>query len=145
MNCTFFGHRDATEEVKPKLREIILNLLKSGRVERFFVGNNGNFDLYVQNILQELKENGVGVHFDIVLSSIGEKAVSDNQNETIFPEELANAIPRFAISKRNDWLIKNSSILIAYVKYSFSNSGKLIEKAQKRGLEVINLVLKKDL
>ena len=90
-------------------------------------------------VLEELKNDGVGASFDIVLSRVNEKALSENQRETVFPEELEKSIPKFAISKRNDWLIKNSSILIAYVEHRFSNSSKLLEKAIKRGLEVINL------
>lgn len=139
MICTFFGHRDVTVCVKARIRDVVLDLIRTGRVSKFLVGNNGNFDFYVQCVLEELKNDGVGVTFDIVLSRVNEKALSENQRETVFPEELEKSIPKFAISKRNDWLIKNSSILIAYVEHRFSNSSKLLEKAIKRGLEVINL------
>ena len=139
MNCTFFGHKDATDEVKFLLRESILCLMKKESVEKFLVGNNGNFDFYVQCVLQELKEAGVDRHFDIVLSHLGEEALSGLQTETIFPEGLERAIPKFAISKRNDWMINNSSVVIAYVKHDFSNSSKWIEKAAKKGLRFINL------
>ncbi len=139
MNCTFFGHRNATDEVKASLKNIILYLVEKEHIERFLVGNNGNFDFYAQCVLQELKNEGRDICYDIILSRVGEKALSDNQNNTLFPEELENTIPKYTISKRNDWLIKSSNILIAYVKHNFSNSGKWMEKAQKRGLKVINL------
>ncbi len=143
MNCTFFGHRDEGEQVKVLLRKTIMDLVKEEGVKSFLVGNNGNFDFYAQCVLSELKKEGLDISFEIVISNISEKALSQNQNATVFPAELENCIPKFAISKRNDWLIKNSSILIACVRHKFSNSSKLLEKAQKKGLRVINLAKEK--
>jgi len=139
MNCTFFGHRDATEEIKKRLKETILHLIQKENVKNFVVGNNGNFDFYAQCVLKELQNEGVDLCFDIVLSRLGEIALSGNQNETIFPEGLEDTLPKFAISKRNEWLIKNSSFLIAYVTHTFSNSYTWMQKASKRGLKIINL------
>lgn len=138
MICTFFGHRDASEKVVFALREVIENLIKKG-VKSFFVGNNGNFDLYVQNILSNIKNSTGEIDFNIVLSYLGEKAISDNQDATIFPEGLEKVPKRYAISKRNDWLISNSNIAIIYCTNTFSNSFKLSQKAIKKKLTVINL------
>ena len=113
MNCAIFGHHDAGAEVKPLLKEAIIYLVQDKHIRNFPVGNNGNFDFYAQCVLQELKLEGVNINFSIVLSHIEESSLSKNQNETIFPEELENAIPRFAIFKRNEWIIKKSSFLIA--------------------------------
>ena len=59
MNCTFFGHRDATEDVKKRLEEAILYLVKTEGVRSFIVGNNGNFDYYAQCVLQKIKKEAV--------------------------------------------------------------------------------------
>lgn len=139
MFCTFFGHQNATDEVKALLKETIVNLIQKEGVRKFLVGNNGNFDFYVQCVLSELKNERYDICFDIVLSHLGEKALSQNQSETVFPEGLEKALPRFSISKRNEWLIKNSSFLIVYVVHTFSNSYKWMQKASKRGLKIINL------
>ena len=139
MVCTFFGHRNATEAVREPLKKSILHLLKHEHVDMFLVGNDGSFDFYVQCILREMKEVQKGVHFQIVLSRPDEKSLSGNQMATIFPEGLEKALPRFAISKRNEWLLKKSSFVIAYVKHSFSNSDKWIKRAVKKGIQIINL------
>ena len=138
MNCTFFGHRDVGEEIKVLLKKTIIYLYERGEVKRFLVGNNGNFDFYVQIVLSELKSER-NLDFDIVLSYVDEAALSKKWEETIFLEELEGVIPRYAIARRNDWLIKNSSIVVAYVKHKFSNSSKWIEKARKKGLRIINI------
>ena len=139
MNCAFFGHRNAPSEIKILLKEAILHLIQTEGVRNFFVGNNGNFDFYVQCVLKELKDEGLDICFDIVLSRLGEIALSENQSETIFPEELESVLPKFAISKRNDWLIKNSSFVITYMTHTFSNSYRWIQKASRKGIKIIYL------
>ena len=141
MNCTFFGHRDATEDVKKRLKEAILYLVNTEGVRSFMVGNNGNFDYYAQCVLQKIKKEGENISFKIVLSKIDEMALTD-QSQTIFPEGFEKNLPRFAISKRNEWLIKNASFIIAYVKNKYSNSAKLVAKCAKKGLRIINLAEK---
>ena len=139
MTCTFIGHRDAPNKIKLSLKEAILYVIEKERIEKFLVGNNGSFDFYAQCALRELKEERPTICFDIVLSRLDEKVISENQGETLFPAGLETALPKFAISKRNNWLINNSSILIAYAKYRISNSGKWLERASKKGLKIINL------
>ncbi len=139
MNCTFFGHRNADSKIKELLKKLVYILITERKVDTFYVGNNGNFDYYAQCVLQELKNGGQDFNYYIILSYVDERALSGNQAATLFPEELENCIPRFAVSKRNRWLIKNSSFLLAYSKHTLSNSSKWIAAAQKRGLEVINL------
>ena len=138
MICTFFGHRDASEKVVFALKEVIESLIKKG-IKSFYVGNNGNYDLLVQSVLSDIKKANIDIDFKIVLSYLGEKAITDNQDKTIFPEGLENVLRRFAISKRNDWLISNANIVVVYYTNTFSNSYKLAQKATKKNLNIINL------
>lgn len=137
MICTFFGHRDTSEKIKVELKAKILKLIENG-VKCFYVGNNGKFDLLVQTILFELQKSH-NIDFKIVLSYINEKSISNNQEYTIFPEELESVPYRFAISKRNEWMIKHSDFVIAYCTNTFSNCHKWLEKAHKNGLTVIKV------
>ena len=137
MNCTFFGHRNAPDKIKGQLKETILSLWESG-IEHFYVGNNGGFDFLVQIVLREISLER-DIKYSIVLSHIDEVALGAEQQKTIFCEGMERALPRFAISKRNEWLIKHSSVVVAYVADPFSNSSAWIERARKRGLTVINL------
>ena len=138
MICTFFGHRDTSEKIIFELKKTIENLISNG-VTQFYVGNNGNYDLFVQNILSNIKSENNEIDFKIVLSYLDEKALTNNQDATIFPEGLEKVPKRYAISKRNDWLISNSNIAIIYSTNTFSNSFKLSQKAIKKKLTVINL------
>jgi hypothetical protein len=139
MTCTFFGHRDTPYIVFEQLKTSIINMIEKNNVERFYVGNNGNFDIMAQKALEEISIKRNDFDYLIVLSRINEIARGGNQNKTIFPEELAEVLPKFAIVKRNNWLICNSSYVIAYSKYPSSNANKLIKKSMKKGLIVENL------
>ena len=139
MICTFFGHKDTTENIKEKIKNTIIQLIEKDGIKNFYVGNNGNFDLFVQQILNELIRKYTNLEYYIVLSRIDETAISLNQKATIFPERLENIPPRFAISKRNEWMISKSSFAVCYANHKFSNAFTWIEKAKKKGLEVINL------
>ena len=141
MVCTFIGHRNAPFSVKESLENEILALINQG-VQEFYVGNNGYFDLLVQEIMFALAPMHKGVRFEIVLSALNEKTLTDKPLPTVFPEELAKGPKKFAMCKRNDYMIKKSSFVIAYATNTFSNSFKFIQKAQKRGCTVINLAEK---
>ena len=138
MVCTFFGHKNAPASAKKILKTEILRLVDEGVVE-FYVGNNGNFDYYVQEVLLDISTICPDIKFRVVISYLNERVMKKMDNFSLFPEGLENALPRFAISKRNEWLIKKSDVAIVYVKNTFTNSYKLMVKAIKKGIKVINL------
>ena len=138
MVCTFFGRKNAPSSVKEKLSEAINDLIKRG-YDEFYVGNNGNFDFYVQSVLSDITKTNCKVNFTVVLSRPDEKAIFAEQIFTLFPDGLEKVPPRFAISKRNDWLIKKAQVVVAYADNRFTNSQKWIEKAKNKGVDVINL------
>ena len=138
MVCGFIGHRDAPSNVK-QLLNVAIDALIERSVKKFYVGNNGNFDLYAQQVLEERKSQDESLNYGVLLSFPWEKALSGKQERTLYPEGLEKVPFRFAISKRNDFLLKNSDIMIVYLKDSFSNSYKWAEKARKTGKKIINL------
>ena len=52
--CTFFGHRDCPSSIKPKLREVLIDLIENHAVDMFYVGQQGAFDGIVRSVLKEL-------------------------------------------------------------------------------------------
>ena len=139
MICTFFGHRDAPNGLKDILKKTVLELIEKKDVKLFYVGNQGRYDFLVQQVLNETVSMHSGVRYFIVLTSLNEKPMLGESVPTIFPEEMEKALPRFAIFKRNEWMIQNSDTVIAYVRYSSSNAFKWMQRAEKKGLKVINL------
>ena len=138
MTCTFFGHSSFTKNIYEQVRNEILQLIDSG-VTSFYVGNNGQFDHTVQKVLESISLKRSNFKYSIVLSRLSEAPLNGITGKTLFPEELECAMPRFAISKRNEWLISHSDIAICFVTHTFSNSHKWLEKAKRKGLKIINL------
>ena len=58
--CSFFGHRETTlkedELLKPKLKEIIINLIKNENYQIFIFGGLGDFDDLCHQVVTELKK-----------------------------------------------------------------------------------------
>jgi len=48
------GHRDCPESIKPKLREVLVDLISNHDVDMFYVGHQGQFDAYVHSELKKL-------------------------------------------------------------------------------------------
>ena len=140
MRCILFGHRNAPESVRRSLAEAICYLKEECGVCDFWVGNNGKFDYFAQCALRDAVRSGMKIRYGIVISSVGERALSGEQEATVFPEGLECTLPKFAISKRNAWLIKNADYAIVYVENQISNCGNLLKKALARGIKIINIV-----
>lgn len=142
MICTFFGHKDSPYALKEELKNLLLHLINNRGVKKFYVGNNGNFDFLVQVVLKEILSDRDDIDFSIVLSFLGEKALINDQKYTILPEGLELSLPRFAIFKRNEWLLKQANFAVVYVNHHFSNAHKWLEKATAKGIKVINIANK---
>ena len=142
MTCTFFGHRDAGKEIEPTLLEVIVDLIENKNVTSFYVGNNGQFDYMVRKILRLIKKSYPQIDYSVVLAYMPrEKKELDfyDYSDTIFPDGLENTPPRFAISRRNEWMIKNSDYVVTYVKYIVGGAAKFKSLAQSKGKTVLEI------
>lgn len=141
-SCTFFGHRIITKDIKSLLTRQIENLITEYGVNVFYVGNNSQFDYLVATVLREVKLHNPQILYWIVLAYLPEKKQEYNplsDIETIYPEGLEYTPRRFAISKRNQWMVQQSDYVIAYVEHSFGGAAQFTEYAQKKNRMVINL------
>ena len=139
--CTFFGRRDCPEAVRPKLREVLVELIERHGVDRFYVGRQGAFDAMVRSVLRELTEFYPHISYAVVLERLPgprDQAVWDF-SDTIFPEGLELVPPRFAISRRNLWMLKQADLVVTYVTHGWGGAAQFGEKARRQKKTVINL------
>ena len=66
--CTFFGHRDCPDSVKPELLAVIENLIAKKHVKTFYVGNHGNFDRLATSLLRDLADLHPDIKYYVVLA-----------------------------------------------------------------------------
>lgn len=142
MKCTFFGHSNTSWEIQPKLEAVLIDLIENYNVDVFYVGNHGNFYLMVKNTLKKLKFDYPHINYAVVLAYMPGKNDEFNNkdySDTIYPDGLETAPPKYAISKRNRWMINKSDYVITYVKNTIGGAAKFKELAEKKGKTVFNL------
>ena len=59
--------------------------------------------------------------------------------QSIYPECLEKAPKRFAIDRRNRYMIDNSDFVVTYVTVSFGGAAKFADIASRKSKKVINL------
>ena len=140
MIVTFFGHKNCPHSVQNDIENTIRDLIENREAIVFYVGNQGNFDLYVNKALVKLSSQYSQIKNYIVLAYMPQKGDDYTKDyNTILPEEVAKAHPKYAISKRNDWMLKQSDIVVTYIKRSYGGAVKYYDKAIRQNKCVINI------
>ena len=140
--CTFFGHRECPRTVRQKLREVMTNLIENHTVDTFYVGRQGGFDAVVYDLLKELSEIYPYIGYTVVLERLPEDQSgcgSFDASETMMPEGMELVPPRFAISRRNDWMLKQSEYVVVYITHSWGGAAIFAQKAERQNKTVINI------
>ena len=137
----FFGHRDVTHDIRANLQFIIEQLITEEQIYNFYVGHQGQFDSMVRSVLKELKVKYPHIRYTVVLAYMPDEHIKEVYGEdTLYPDGLETVPRRFAISKRNDWMIQHSGYAVCYVHKITGGAVKFREKARKKGLLVIGII-----
>ena len=142
MTVTFFGHADTPREVEPLLEATLRDLIEHHGATLFYVGDKGNFDHMVRAQLRRLAQEYPHIRFETVLAYMpGKKQAFDDADtsDTIFPEGLERAHPRYAIASRNRWMVEQSDTVVAYVSRQVGGAAQFAALAHKKGKQIINL------
>lgn len=142
--CTFFGHRDCPETAKTKLRETLIDLIENHAVDTFYVGNQGRFDYYARCTLRELQKEYPHIQYAVVLAYVpGKQNEYDDNSDTMLPEGIESVHPRYAISWRNDWMLKQSDYVVTYINQTWGGAHQYAEKAKRQKKVVVNIAIPK--
>ncbi len=137
--CTFFGHRQCHGLDSGCVCDAVEALIGQG-VDTFYVGNQGQFDALVYRCLKQLQQSYGHIRFFVVLAYFPtEKEKMYDFSETIFPEKVGSAPAKFAIDRRNKWMLEKADWVICYVRVPWGGAYKFAELAEKQGKRVINL------
>ena len=129
--CTFFGHRDCPDTIKPKLKETLIDLITNHGVDMFYVGHQGQFDAIVRGTLRELKKEYPQIDYVVVLAYMpSKKSESVDYSDTMLPEGIESVHPRYAISWRNNWMLKQSDHVVSYITHPWGGAYQYCQKAK---------------
>lgn len=137
--CSFFGHRDCPDDLMPLLKNVILELIATHRVDMFYVGHQGGFDRLVRGVLREITQECPRAQYAVVLAYTPSGGPAADTADTMLPEGIELVHPRYAISWRNNWMLQQSDFVIAYVAHSWGGAAQYVKEAIRSGKTVINL------
>ena len=141
--CTFFGHRDCPSSIKPKLREVLIDLIENYAVDMFYVGQQGAFDSIVRSVLKDLVSVYPHIRYAVVLERLPTKRDefdTRDYSDTMLPEGIETVHPRFAISWRNNWMLKQSDYVVTYITHSYGGAVQYAKKAGFWKKTIVSLI-----
>lgn len=142
MTVAFFGHGNAPRDIEPSLEQAIIQLIEKNENITFLVGTHGHFDGMARTVLERLALRYPMMKYRIVLAYLPVKK-EDNRFEglpTMLPEGIENVPKKFAISYRNNYMVKECDTVICYITHDWGGASQFVEKARRKGKNIINLV-----
>ena len=137
MIVTFCGHREIQEpeKVRKWLYEAVEALIREG-ADCFYLGGYGQFDSMAAGVVQKLKQKYPHIRSVIVLPYLGREYNTSGYDESNYPP-LENVPRRYAISKRNEYMVDNADVVVAYVVYGFGGASKAHKYAERKQKRII--------
>lgn len=126
MIVTFCGHRDfqETDEIKERLLRELLNLAEGNETLICYAGGYGSFDRFAARCVKDAQKTAKNIRNCLVipyLTASLQKELKEQEgffDEIIYPA-LENVPPRFAIIRRNEWMVEQADLVIGYIAHNF--------------------------
>ena len=137
MTVTFCGHSDVADAaaVQVWLDETITQLCHRG-ARRFLLGGYGHFDRMAAAAVWQAKTSFPEISSVLVLPYINKKADMTFYDYSLYPS-LESVPKRYAILKRNQSMVDEADIVVAYVLHDWGGAVKTLDYAMRKGKTVI--------
>lgn len=137
MIVTFCGHREVhePEKVKGWLEEVVNGLIHDG-ADTFYLGGYGKFDALAAAVVREKKERYPQIRSVLVLPYLDRNYDASAYDETLYPP-LENVPRRYAISRRNEYMVNHADVVVAYVIYNFGGASKTLQYSERKHKRIL--------
>ena len=137
MIVTFCGHRNVFEQEKVAawLHRTVEDLIHEG-ADCFWLGGYGQFDALAAAAVRKQKEQYPQIRSVLVIPYLDRENDAAQYDESIYPP-LENTPKRFAISKRNEYMIEAADCVVAYVIHEFGGAYTALRYAQRKRKRII--------
>ncbi len=141
---TFFGHRNFQENAK--LRERFFDFLHvyDDTPVDFYLGGYGKFDGFALRNCKAYQKTNPQARLVYVTPYLG-KTLDDHReylqkhyDEILYPP-IEDVPLKFAICKRNEWMVEQADLVIAYVDCHYGGAYKALLHAKRRKIVYVNL------
>ena len=148
MTIAFAGHSfiSSNNMVKEMVKDQIRNNIIDNNLVTCYLGGYGNFDEICARACRELKQEYGTIEIVYVTPYISlseQTKIKEMQccglfDTSIYPP-IENVPPRFAILKRNEWMMTNADLIIAYVNHNYGGAYKSLQVAKRKKKKIINI------
>ncbi|MBR2721242.1 MAG: DUF1273 family protein [Clostridia bacterium] len=148
MIISFAGHScvPLKSRVKELVREQIQKHLINEKKVTFYLGGYGEFDAICARVCRELKQEHTNIELVYITPfiSLSEQAkIQQMQKDGVCDTSIYPPIERvpakFAISKRNEWMMANADMIIAYVNHDYGGAYQSLKVAKRKKKNIINI------
>ena len=147
MIISFAGHSlvKGADRVKERVKEEIRKNLDENRVV-CYLGGYGDFDEICARACRELKKTNANIELVYVAPYINiseQEKIKEMEREgfcdsSIYPP-IENVPLKFAILKRNEWMMTSADMIIAYVNHSWGGAYKSLRIARRKKKRIVNI------
>ena len=113
---------------------VVENLINKGYTI-FYDGAKGEFDKKCANCVAELKQKYPNIKLIKILSNYQYNKenfyLSINYNDSIYPP-IEEFYPKQRITKRNEWMVENSDILVCHIEETYKSGAYQMYKYAKK-------------
>ena len=135
----FIGHRDVYDEerIRRLLYDAVEQEIKNG-AKLFYLGGCGGFDRIAAGMVWELKRKYPQITSVLVLAYLNKETDTALYDKTTYPP-IENVPPRFAISRRNRWMVDQADTVIAYVIRDWGGAARTLNYAVRKNKRILLL------
>jgi len=143
MIITFCGHSQCYEDrdLHSEIYKILKTYIKNDEVE-FLLGDYGMFDRIARSVCEQYKNKVGKSKLTFVSPYSNDIYLKRRESEKYYDEILSpelNVPVKYAIIKRNKYMVDKADLIIAYINYPFGGAYKTFMYALKTNKKIINL------
>lgn len=142
MIITFCGHSDYISSTKDEARllDLIKNVAHGAQVD-FYLGGYGKFDSFALRCAKKYKAQHPNANLVFITPYLDERHKKEKLKEydAILYPDLEFVPKKFAICKRNEWMIRQADYVFAYVCTRTGGAYKTLLYAHKHNKPYTNL------
>ena len=145
MIITFFGHSSYLGCLEDEER-LLAHLERIANKEQvdFYLGGYGKFDCFAYKCAKKYKQKHFNARLVFITPYLDnwlnkrKEELEEAYDFIVYPE-IENVPKKFAILKRNEWMVNKSDFIFAYVRTHYGGAYKILLYAKKRKKAFINL------
>ena len=136
---TFCGHKEIadTSTVRVAVDETLRGLVAEG-ADYFLLGGYGGFDSLAAHVVYDLKRDNPQIHSTLVIPYLNRDYDTKLYDDTTSPP-LEGVPLKFAISKRNEWMVDQADVVVAYVQHSWGGAAATLRYAESKHKRIIRI------